>query len=56
MAQKITISFKDSEEEVYNWVKEHSNYSGYLKDLIKKEMKKEINAQPKLNKFNLFDF
>jgi hypothetical protein len=47
LALKITISFKDTEEEVYNWVKEHSNYSGFLKDMIKKEMKKEMNAQSK---------
>lgn len=38
---KITVSFKETEEYLYNWVKEHSSYAGFIKDLIKAEMEKE---------------
>lgn len=43
-ALTVTISFKNtSQEEVklYKWLTEKSSYSGYLKDLLKREMKKE---------------
>lgn len=57
MGLKITISFKETEEDIYNWVKEHSYYSAFMKDLIKKEIKKEsVKGTDKEEKFNLIDF
>jgi hypothetical protein len=43
MNLKITVSFKASEKKLYDWVKEHSSYAGFIKDLIKAEMEKEKN-------------
>jgi hypothetical protein len=40
---KITVSFKETEKKLYDWVKEHSSYAGFIKDLIKAEMEKEKN-------------
>ncbi|MGL5190898.1 MAG: hypothetical protein ACRC7S_14750 [Cetobacterium sp.] len=41
---KVTVSFKNTAEEIelYAWLIKKSSYSGYLKDLIKKEMDNEI--------------
>jgi hypothetical protein len=41
---KITVSFKNTLEEVklYAWILEHSNYSGFIKDILKKEMQKDM--------------
>lgn len=40
---KITVSFKNTADEIelYAWLTEKSSYSGYLKDILKREMKKE---------------
>lgn len=46
---KITVSFKESEKKLYDWVKEHSSYAGFIKDLIKAEMEKEKNWIKKLS-------
>ena len=39
----ISLSFKrtDSDMEIYQFLSQKSSYSGYIKDLIKKEMEKE---------------
>ena len=39
----IALSFKQTEDdmEIYNWIAEHSNMSGFLKDILKKEMKRD---------------
>lgn len=36
----ITISFKKNEDdrELFNWILSHSNYSGFIKDILRKEM------------------
>lgn len=43
---KVPLSFKDSEKDLYDFLKKHRNVSAYLKDLIEADMKK----QEELNK------
>lgn len=42
-ALTITVSFKntDAELQIYNFLLQKSSFSGYIKDVIKKEMEKE---------------
>lgn len=37
----IAISFKNNcdDREIYEWILSHSNYSGFIKDILKREMK-----------------
>ena len=39
----VTISFKNSNADlqIYQWLLQKSSYSGYIKDLLKREMEKE---------------
>ncbi len=39
----ITISFKNNAEdkELNSWINSHSNYSGFIKDLLRKAMNEE---------------
>ena len=49
-AMTITISFKSSNEseiELYNFLSKHSCMSGYVKDILKKEMEKENKENAK---------
>lgn len=60
----IGLSFKNNveDEKLYNWIYQHSNISGFIKDILKKEMnrtdnrkiEKEINNKDNL--INLSDF
>lgn len=36
----ITVSFKKNEDELtlYKWILNHSGYSGFIKDILRKEM------------------
>ncbi len=58
MGLKITISFKDTEDEknLYKWVTEHSNYSGFVKDILKEKRKESAKGINKEEKFSLIDF
>lgn len=40
----IHLSFKENYEDInlYNWIISHSNKSGFIKDILKKEMAKEL--------------
>lgn len=40
----ISLSFKksDADLKIYQWLLQKSSYSGYIKDLLKREMEKEI--------------
>ena len=40
---KIGLSFKDNEEDkkLLAWISKHSNKSGFIKDILRKEMEKE---------------
>ena len=43
-ALTITISFKNTnttDVEMYQWLLQKSSYSGFVKDILKKEMEKE---------------
>lgn len=44
MAKRIQISFAEDEKDIYDYLKTKRNYSVYVKDLIEKEMKKDIKA------------
>ena len=39
----ISLSFKNSNADlqIYQWLLQKSSYSGYIKDLLKREMEKE---------------
>ena len=39
----VTISFKNSNADlqIYSWLLQKSSYSGYIKDLLRKEMERE---------------
>lgn len=44
MAMKpIGLSFKNTEEDkkLYDWIASHSNMSGFIKDILRREMKGE---------------
>jgi nitroimidazol reductase NimA-like FMN-containing flavoprotein (pyridoxamine 5'-phosphate oxidase superfamily) len=40
----IPLSFKNTQEdiELYNWISKHSNKSGFIKDILKQNMKAEL--------------
>jgi hypothetical protein len=47
---KISVSFKESEKEIYNYLKSQLSASIYIKQLVIDEMKKSdqsINIKPK---------
>lgn len=61
----IGLSFKNNTEDrkLYDWIYQHSNVSGFIKDILRKEMngnkskeevKKEVNDKEKL--LDLGDF
>jgi hypothetical protein len=44
MAKRITVSFKeenDKEEKILNHILSHSNYSGYVKDVVWKDIQEK---------------
>lgn len=43
MAKELRITFKDSEMELYNFIKSRSSYSGFLKDLAMIEQQRLNN-------------
>lgn len=43
MAKELRITFKDSEIELYNFIKSRSSYSGFLKDLAMIEQQRLNN-------------
>lgn len=47
MATKIGLSFKDTEEDekLLKWISEHSNKSGFIKDILRKEMEKDLKRK-----------
>lgn len=45
MAMKISVSFKESEIEIYNYLKSQLSMSIYIKQLIIEDMKK-CNCKP----------
>ncbi|MEG0133426.1 MAG: hypothetical protein RR851_02750 [Clostridium sp.] len=47
----ITISFKNSTEdiELHEWISRHSNYSGFVKDVLRNVMLEEMNDVKKGN-------
>ena len=56
MAIKVSISFKDSEKSMYDFLQSQLSASIYIKELIKKEMKlcdNKISSKKNDNEFNL---
>mgnify|MGYP001562718145 CR=1 FL=1 len=56
MAIKVSISFKDSEINMYDFLQSQLSSSIYIKELIKKEMRlndNKISNKKNNNKFNL---
>lgn len=43
---KISISFKENENDLYNFLKNKRSPSNYVKDLLEEEMKKKNSNQP----------
>ncbi|MDF2881725.1 MAG: hypothetical protein K0R54_2282 [Clostridiaceae bacterium] len=43
----LGLSFKDNSEDkkLLDWINEHSNKSGFVKDILKKEMEKELRRK-----------
>lgn len=60
----IALSFKNSTEdiELYEWIIGHSNMSGFIKDILRREMKGEARDSNYVKKENVnnnlieFDF
>lgn len=48
----IKVSFKKGEEWLYDYVKTHSSYTGWIKDLIKKEYEREHQENHQSNNCN----
>lgn len=44
----IGLSFKNTKEdkELYDWIYTHSNVSGFIKDILRKEMQKGGEEKP----------
>ena len=44
----ITISFKNNEEDqkLYNWISSKSNFSGFIKDILREKMEEDGNFNP----------
>jgi hypothetical protein len=56
MTIKVSISFKDSEKYMYDFLQSQSNSSIYIKELIKREMRpieNKISNKKNNNEFNL---
>lgn len=57
----ITVSFKKNEDELnlYKWILNHSNYSGFIKDILRREMngetKETIRVEDTVNRNNLIE-
>lgn len=57
----ITVSFKKNEEELilYKWILRHSGYSGFIKDILRKEMNNEtkeiVSLKDTANKNSLIE-
>lgn len=49
----IALSFKDTldDKKLLDWINDHSNKSGFIKDILKKEMDKE--SKQKIGIFTL---
>lgn len=47
MAKPISLSFKDTEQDIYDFVKSKSSPSGYIKDLLKMAMEQENGSSKK---------
>lgn len=45
--QVLGLSFKETEDDkkLLAWINEHSNKSGFIKDILKKEMDKELRRK-----------
>lgn len=43
----IAISFKNTESdmELYKWIVSHSNLSGFIKDILRREMNGEVSPR-----------
>lgn len=43
----IGLSFKDTAEDkkLLSWINEHSNKSGFIKDILRKEMEKDLKRR-----------
>ncbi|WP_294364127.1 hypothetical protein [uncultured Clostridium sp.] len=55
--KKIGISFKDTEADLYEFLKKQLSPSIYIKELIKEKMEKEIDSCKKDSSIkNNFDF
>lgn len=54
MAMKISVSFKENEKQIYDYLMTKLSPSIYLKELILKEMKNQETKQTK-KKENLFN-
>lgn len=54
--KKVGVSFKDKEMDLYNFLMEQISPSAYIKQLLKEQIKKEKEDNPKAAKRNNFDF
>lgn len=45
--QVLGLSFKDTEDDkkLLAWINEHSNKSGFIKDILRKEMEKDLKRR-----------
>jgi len=43
----ISLSFKDNQEDkkLLEWINKHSNKSGFIKDILRKEMEKDLKMK-----------
>lgn len=54
MAMKVSVSFKESEKDMYEYLNSQLSPSIYIKQLVKNEMEKKGTAERKHT--NLLDF
>lgn len=53
---KITISFKQNEKDLYDFLISKRSASIYIKDLLEKEKEKDVCNKPIDNNYSSFDF
>lgn len=53
MAREIRVTFTDKEEDIYNFIKEKSSASNFIKDLARLEKERQENYKNSLVEGNL---
>lgn len=51
----VTVTFKESEQDLYDYTVWHNSPAAWIKDLIKSDMEKEDKNKPNTPDISMFD-